>query len=105
MFDFLKKVFGTKSEKDIRGLESKVAEINSIYDSLKNLSNDELRSRSSALKASIHGAVTEQAGRINTIKTAIAANPDMDVNEKEENYKQIDDIEKEIADEFEKVLG
>ena len=30
MFDFLKKVFGTKSEKDVKGLESRVEEINDL---------------------------------------------------------------------------
>ena len=31
MFDFLKNIFGTKSEKDIKNLDSKVEEINEIF--------------------------------------------------------------------------
>ena len=31
MFDFLKKVFGTKSEKDVKDIEPMVGEINEIF--------------------------------------------------------------------------
>ena len=104
MFDFLKKLFGTKSEKDIKNLESKVQEINSIYNSLNSVSNDELRAKSAALKAAIKGAVKTQSDKIDTIKAQITNEPDMDVNTKEDLYKEIDDIEKEITAELEKSL-
>ena len=53
MFDFLKNLFGTKSEKDIKNLESKVEEINSIFASLNSISDNDLRAKSAALKESI----------------------------------------------------
>ncbi|MDI1353304.1 MAG: preprotein translocase subunit SecA [bacterium] len=105
MFDFLKKLFGTKSEKDIKALESKVEEINSIFASLNSVSNDELRSRSAAIRAAIHGAVKSQNDKMGEIKTRLENEPEMDVNTKEDLYKEIEDLEKEVADEFEKVLG
>jgi preprotein translocase subunit SecA len=105
MFDFLKKLFGTKSEKDIKDLESKVEDINNIFASLNSISNDELRAKSQGLKETIHAAVKNQNDKISSIKERINSEPEMDVNTKEDLYKEIEDIEKEIATEFEKSLA
>ena len=56
MFDFLKKFFGTKSEKDIKSIQPLVDQILEIYPTLKNLSNDELRQKVSSLKQQIKNA-------------------------------------------------
>src|SRR5688572_594509 len=104
MFDFLKKVFGTKSEKDIRDLQSKVDEINAIFTSLSSLSHDELRARSATLKADILSVVKAQHEKIAGIRGRIESEPDIDVNLKEELYKEIDEVEKEIIEETGKAL-
>jgi preprotein translocase subunit SecA len=104
MFDFLKKLFGTKSEKDIKNLESKVEEINTIFNSLNAVSNDALRLRSKNLKSTIQQSINSQNEKIATIRARIENEPDMDVNTKEDLYKEIDDIDKEIVDELEKAL-
>ncbi|HQQ93949.1 MAG TPA: preprotein translocase subunit SecA [Bacteroidia bacterium] len=104
MFDFLKKLFGTKSEKDVRNLESKVSEINSIYQSLQSLSHDELRARSADMRAAILESVKSLSANIAGIRQAIESDPDIDVNLKEEKYKEIDDIEKQISDKLEEAL-
>jgi preprotein translocase subunit SecA len=104
MFDFLKKLFGTKSEKDIKNLEYKVEEINTIFNSLSTISDDELRGRSAALKTIIREAVSAQNDKIAGIKASVEADAEMDVNAKEELYKEIDEIEKEITGEIDKVL-
>ncbi len=105
MFDFLKKLLGTKSEKDVKGLESKVEEINTIYTSLNSVSHDELRAKSAALKAKIQTAIKTQNDEIAKIKADVEANPDIDVNTKEQSYKKIDEIEKEITKKIEEVLN
>jgi len=105
MFDFLKKLFGTKSEKDIKGLQIKVQEINSIYSSLTSLSNDELRNRSEKLKIKIKESVKEQSAEIEKIKSGIEQNPEISVSEKEEAYKQIESIDKEIVSLVEDALS
>jgi preprotein translocase subunit SecA len=105
MFDFLKKLFGTKSEKDVKALESRVDEINNIYTSLNSISNDELRAKSNALKQKIKTAIKSQNDEITSIKSEVDSNPDIDVNKKEELYKQIDEIEKDITDQIELVLS
>ena len=104
MFDFLKKLFGTKSEKDVKNLEAKVEEINVLFESLKSVTNDELRNRSEALKTAIQGTVKSQYDKINEIKAKVSSDHEIDVNLKEELYKEVDEIEKEITTELEKAL-
>jgi len=93
MFDFLKNIFGTKSEKDIKNLDSKVEEINEIFTSLNSISNNELRAKTTELKISIQSAVKTQNERITAIKTQINSDLEMDINTKEDLYKEIDDLE------------
>lgn len=104
MFDFLKKLFGTKSEKDIKNLESKVAEINTIFASLASVSNDELRTRSAAIKAALQDAVKEETEKIRSIRERAEADIDMDVNQKEELFKEIDEIAKDVTKKLEDAL-
>ena len=94
MFDFLKKIFGTKSEKDIENMQARVDETNTIYATLNSISNDELRSKSANLKAKIQTAIRSQTDEILTIKAKINGDAEMDVNTKEDLYKEIDEIEK-----------
>ena len=93
MFDFLKNIFGTKSEKDIKNLDSKVEEINEIFTSLNSISNNDLRAKTSELKIAIQSAVKTQNERITAIKTQINSDLEMDINTKEDLYKEIDDLE------------
>jgi preprotein translocase subunit SecA len=105
MFGFLKKVFGTKSEKDVRDVEPIVGEINEIYATLANISHDELRAKSQNLKAKIQDYIKEERVKIDGINAEIDGKPDMDVNTKEELYKEIDAIEVDITKKIEEVLN
>jgi preprotein translocase subunit SecA len=104
MFDLLKKLFGTKSEKDIKELQSRVDSINEIFKGLSGISDDQLRSKSNDLKVKLKAAVKTENDEILTITAKISSNPDMDVNEKEDLYKEIDEIEKEITKKLEAAL-
>src|SRR5712671_1877860 len=105
MFDFLKKVFGTKSEKDVKDIEPIVEEINEIYGTLAAISNDELRARSLALKARIQDFIKEELDKVKAINAEMDSKPDMDVNTKEELYKEIDEIEEGVTKKIEEVLN
>jgi preprotein translocase subunit SecA len=104
MFDFLKKLLGTKSEKDIKNLESKVDEINTLFNSYNSISNDDLRAKSSELKISVQEAIKTELDKIKSIKDSIEADVEMDVNTKEDLYKEIDEIEKEATTKIEEAL-
>jgi preprotein translocase subunit SecA len=106
MFGFLKKVFGTKSEKDVRDVEPIVGEINEIYATLANISHDELRAKSQNLKAKIQDYIKEERVKIDGINAEIDGKPDMDVDTKEELYtRRLTPLEKEITKKIEEVLN
>ncbi|MBL7936315.1 MAG: preprotein translocase subunit SecA, partial [Bacteroidia bacterium] len=105
MLTFLKKFFGTKSEKDIKSIQPLVDQTLEIYPSLAKLSNDELRSKVTALKQKIQDAVKTEQTQINDIKSRIEKDFNMDIDDKEALYKEIDELEKEITTKIEDVLN
>jgi preprotein translocase subunit SecA len=106
--DFVTKLlgsfFGNKSEKDIQEIQPLVEEINSIFDSFKSLSNDELRAKTNELRATIQERIGEQQKEIDSIKEKMEGNFDIDVEEKETLYAQIDSLEEEITQKLDEVL-
>ena len=69
--DFLKKIFGNKSQRDLREIQPIVAEINKIYPTLENLSNDELRDRITKIRAALKDSVADKRKEIADIKAEI----------------------------------
>ena len=53
MLKLIKKIFGDKHEKDLKTLWPIVEEINGHYETIKNLSNDELRNKTTEFKVKI----------------------------------------------------
>jgi len=54
MLKFLSKVFGSKSERDIKRIQPVVEKIKAEYAKLQSLSNDELRAKTVNFKQRIH---------------------------------------------------
>ncbi len=105
MLTFLKKFFGTKSEKDIKSIQPQVDQILEIYPTLAKLSNDELRAKVTALKQKIQDAIKAEQTQINEIKARVEQEFDMDIDTKESLYKEVDELEKEITEKIEEVLN
>ncbi len=95
MLSFLKKFLGTKSEKDIREITPVLQKIKEIYPSVQKLSNDELRSRTVYFRERIYTAVAENEEKISHIRERLETDPEMDMDEKEKLYEQIDNLENE----------
>jgi len=95
MLSFLKKFLGTKSEKDIREITPVLEKIKEIYPSVQKLSNDELRSRTAYFREKIHTAVAGNEEKISQIRERLETDPEMDMDEKEKLYEQIDNLENE----------
>ncbi len=106
MLQVLKKLFKlkTKSEKDIEQILPIVEKINQIYASLSSLSNDELRKKTQEFKQKIQDYIAEEQQQIQKIKTQIDQNPEMDVNEKEKLFKQIEELDKKSIEKIEDIL-
>ena len=105
MLTFLKKFFGTKSEKDIKSIQPQVDQVLEIYPTLASLSNDQLRAKVDALKQKIQDAIKVEQTQIDEIKTRVENDFSMDVDSKEELYKEVDELEKEITKKIEEVLN
>ena len=91
----LTKLFGSKSERDIKELMPYVEAINKEYEKLQSISNDELREKSRMLKEQIHSHIENEEKQIEEYKEK-AEDFETSVDEKEKLYKQIDELEKEI---------
>ena len=89
------KIFGSKSDKDMKEIAPIVSKIKEIYPTLESLSNDELRARTQALRDRIQAAIKEDLQAIETLKAEAEA-PDCSIETKEANYKKADDLEKEV---------
>ncbi len=106
MFKFLgnavKKMFGTKYDKDVQLYNPIVEEINELYDSYESLSHDEIRNQTVKFRQQI---ADHLAGIDEDIKTtreeAIAEEDNV---KKEELFNQIDELVKERDKELEVIL-
>jgi len=98
------KVFGTKAERDLKVLTPFVGLINKEFEKLKDISDDDLRGKTSELKAIIADKLKHIDEQIDALHKEVEDSPDLDINSKEEKFNQIDNLEKDRDEELEKVL-
>ena len=102
----LTKLFGNKSDRDIKEIMPYVTATNAEYAKLATLSNDELREQSIELQKIIQDSVSAENQQIVDIRQQIEQ--EQDIEKKEDLYNQIDKIEgeidKKIADVLEEIL-
>lgn len=103
MLGFLAKIFGTKSERDIKALQPIVTQINEEYIKLSSLSNDELRAKTTEFKATIASGLADIDAKIADLK-AQAENSELSLQEKTSLYEEVDALGKERDIELEKIL-
>ncbi|MDR1897561.1 MAG: preprotein translocase subunit SecA, partial [Prevotellaceae bacterium] len=99
----LAKIFGTKSEKDLKLIMPRVAKINEIYPKIAALSNDELREASVALKQKIRDYYAEEEQEIAELKLEMES-PDLSIKDKEALYTKIDALTEEVDHKIEEIL-
>ncbi|TAF72840.1 MAG: preprotein translocase subunit SecA [Bacteroidetes bacterium] len=104
MFSFLAKVFGTKSDRDIKAIRPILEDILAEYATLQQLSDNELRDASTELKAKIADYLSEIDTEISKLSKSVSENAEMALNEKETIFNQIDELEKQRNVELEKIL-
>lgn len=105
MLGFLTKLFGTKSDRDIKEVTPIMEEVKAEYAKLSALSNDELRMLTEELKTEIKNFIAGEEKQIQELRTKAESDPDMDVDEKESIYKEVEEIEKKINKKIEEVLA
>ncbi len=101
--NILKKVFGDKSERDLKELMPIVDATNEAYAKLQNLSNDELRTRTTALKQRIAEHLREDEDQVAELEKH-AEKPETSFEEKDNIYKEVDALKKGMDGKLEDIL-
>ena len=99
--EFLTKLFGNKSQRDLKEITPYVEKVKAVYPSIKELSNDELRGRIDAIKQRIQDYVADERAKVNSLREGIDSK---ELEEREAIWAEVDKIEKEITDKMEIVL-
>ena len=95
------KLFGTKSDRDLKEIMPYVDKVNAIYPSIAAMDVNDMRARLQEIRAEIQSAGAEKREKINAIKANIE---NTDLSERENLYAQVDKLEKEILEALEKAL-
>jgi preprotein translocase subunit SecA len=108
MFDFITKgisklMGGSKSERDVKEIQPYVDEILSIYPTLKNLSNDQLRAKTQEFRKKINEYIQDELAEIAALK-ADAEKPGVSISDQEDFFNRADTIEKDMLKKIEEVL-
>jgi preprotein translocase subunit SecA len=102
MLNFLSKLFGNKSEKDVKAIRPLVAQINVEFAKLSNISDDQLRAKTQEFRARIADYVKETVEEIKANQATVETIED--IQEKEDTYTRIDELKKERNQQLEEVL-
>ncbi len=97
----LNKLFGNKSQRDLKEIRPIVDKINALGPSMKKLSNDELREIIANVKRELQASVAENNKIIEETKAKIE---DLPFDQRQSLWDDIDRREKEILDTYEKEL-
>ncbi|MFA8435862.1 MAG: preprotein translocase subunit SecA [Marinifilaceae bacterium] len=100
----LGKLFGSKSDRDLKELQPILTQIKNEYEKIKVLDHDGLRAETERLKKKIQDYVKAEQDEINALKEKIEKGG-ISVNEREEIYDRIDKLEENIDERIEEVLN
>ena len=103
IFDFAKKFFGTKYNKDLKLITPIVEKIKLEEKIISSISNDELRQTTQSLKNQINSHIKGEREEIENLKIK-AENSKTSFQQKENYYSEIDNLEKEVIEKIEEVL-
>ncbi|MBK8351196.1 MAG: preprotein translocase subunit SecA [Chitinophagales bacterium] len=100
----LSKIFGSKSNRDIKSVEPIVTEINLHFEQYQQLNHDELRNKTQSFKERIKEYLSEIDAQIAEL-TQKAEVDNADLDEKEEIFAKVDKLNKERDEAIEEVLN
>ena len=95
------KLFGNKSQRDLKEITPYVEKIKAVYPSIQALSNDELRAKVDEIKQRIQDYVADERAKVDQLRAGIE---DKELEEREAIWAEVDKIEKTITDKMEVVL-
>ncbi len=104
MVKFLKNILGSKAERDYKAVSPVMKTIQDAAESISGLSNDELRAKTFEFKERIKAYIEDEETQIKELKDRIDKEPDIEIEEKENIYGIIDELEKKRYEKSQEVL-
>ncbi len=102
--NIFKKIVGSKSLRDNKQLDPILKTTLEAYETIKSLSNDELRAKTLEFKKRINDYIADDENKIKEIKERISNDLEMNVDEKEKLYETIDKLEKSSYGKSQEIL-
>ena len=99
--EFLSSIFGNKASRDMKEIKPWVEKVKAAYPEVAKLDNDGLRAKTEELKAYIRNSAAEQHAKVAELKASVE---NTELEQREALFAQIDKLEKEILDLYEKAL-
>ena len=93
--DFLKSMFGSKSDRDLKKLRPILQKFKQVYPTVEALSNDELRARVTAIRQEIQDDVQPLRDEIAKIKVEVE---ELDFEKRQPLWDKVDKLQKEVLD-------
>ncbi len=100
----LAKLFGSKSDRDIKDVMPYVKKINEEFESLKSISDDELRNKTTDFKNRIAKGLKNIDDQLESLHKSVAEDPTLSIAEKESVFESIDKLEEDRNKELEVIL-
>ena len=100
--EFISKLFGNKATRDMKEIQPWVNKVKEVYPEIAKLSHDELRAKTEELKKYIKESAVEENKKIEELKATIETT---DIEKREPIFSQIDKLEKEVLEKYEKALN
>ena len=104
MLENLLKIFGTKSERDLKRLFPYVKLVNDQYQKIQTVSDDELRAKTLELKAEIEEYLKDIDTKISENRKKATEDMSLSVHQKEALFAEVDKLEEERNKKLEEVL-
>jgi preprotein translocase subunit SecA len=104
MLKILNKFFGSKSERDRKELSPVIDQVNGEFAKLQSLSNDELRAKTTYFKERIAEHLKDIEAEIKELEQKAEGDFEMDLQEKEDIYRKVDQLKKDRNKQIEEIL-
>ena len=98
---FLRSLFGDKASRDNKLIRPFVEKVKAVFPEVQKLDNDQLRQRTKEIQRQVQDSALKQKEEINKLKATIEDTP---IDERADIFAQIDKLEKEVLDIYEKAL-
>ena len=101
---FLKKIFGSKAERDMKEVKPILEKVLAAYERIDKLSDDELRAESERLKKIIRDRIAEDENKKKSLREKLE-DVEIEAQDKEAIVAEVDKLSQKVDDEIEKVLN